>query len=137
MDDSSVRRYPGSVPAVLELDPVFEALAHPRRRYLLYTLLEDTEWSLREIAAKVAAWEDGPPSRTVTDDEVERVYVSLYHNHVPKLADDGIVEFAEAEETIRRGDNADQVLAVLENAGGSRDSEQEAHARMDYNDGVT
>lgn len=30
-------------PDVLELEPVYEALGHPRHRYLCYTLLEDTE----------------------------------------------------------------------------------------------
>lgn len=30
-------------PSILEIDPVYEALGHPRRRYLCYTLLEDTE----------------------------------------------------------------------------------------------
>lgn len=40
---------------VLEIEAVYEALGHPRRRYLCYTLFEDTEWSLAELASKVAA----------------------------------------------------------------------------------
>lgn len=120
-----------SPPAVLELDYAFEALSHPHRRYLLYTLFEATEWTLRDLAGKITAWENDVPESTLYDEEVERVYVALYHNHIPKLVEDGIVVFDDTTETIQPGPNAEQVLAVLENAGGSHDSEQEAHARRD------
>lgn len=120
-----------SPPAFLELDHAFEALAHPRRRYALYTLLETTEWTLQDLAEKITAWENDVPESTLYDDEVERVYVSLYHNHIPKLVEDGIVVFDEPTETIQPGPNAEQVLAVLENAGGSHDIAQEAHARSE------
>lgn len=121
-------------PAILEGDHVFEALAHPRRRYLLYTLVGDTEWTLHDLAEKIAAWETDVPESTLYDDEVARVYVSLYHNHVPKLVENGIVVFEESTETIRPGPHAEQVLGVLENAGGSHDSEQEAHARSELDE---
>lgn len=137
MVEGSDRTRPYSAPGALELDHVFEALAHPRRRYLLYAIDEATEWSLWEIAAKVTAWEQDVPIETLNDDEVERVYVSLYHNHVPKLVEDGIVEFVEANETIRPAANAEQVLVVLQNAGGSRDHEQEDHARSEQDEGFT
>lgn len=137
MVEESDRTLQNSMPGVLELDHVFEALAHPRRRYLLYTLDKAAEWSLRELAAKVASWEQDVEIETLTDDEVERVYVSLYHNHVPKLVEDGIVEFVEANETIRPAVNAEQVLAVLHDAGGSSDREQEDHARSERDEGFT
>lgn len=116
-------------PPILELDHVFEALAHPRRRYLLYTLLEANEWTLQELSAKVTAWENNVPESTLYDDKVERTFVSLYHNHIPKLIEDDIIRFDEATETIRAGPHAEQALTILENVGGSLDSEQEAHAR--------
>lgn len=131
MTANSDRADSDSPHAILETDHAFEALAHPRRRYLLYTLDEATEWTLQELAEKVAAWENDVPESTLYDDEVERVYVSLYHNHVPKLVADGIVVFDEPTETIRPGPHAEQVLTVLEAAGGSHDIEQEAHARSD------
>lgn len=54
-------------PGTLKIEPVYEALGHPRRRYLCYTLLEATEWSLTDLATKTAAWEDGVPEHAVTD----------------------------------------------------------------------
>jgi len=118
-------------PAVLELDHVYDALAHSRRRYLCYTLLEDTEWSLTELARKIAAWEYEVAEQAVTDRQRSEVYVALYHAHVPKLVEDGVVTFDETTETITAADNAEQVLAALEGMGASLDSNQESHARSE------
>ncbi|MFB6139709.1 MAG: hypothetical protein ABEJ26_04660 [Halosimplex sp.] len=114
---------------ILDLDHVYAALDHPRRRYLCYTLLEDDEWTLEELAAKVAAWEDGAPEREVTARRRENVYVSLYHAHVPKLVDLGVVAFDEGRETITPAEHAEQVLTALQGMGASLDANQETHAR--------
>lgn len=124
-----------SVPSYLELDHVFRAIGHPRRRYLLYSLMEDTEWTLWELATKVASWEHDAPMSSLQEDEIEAVYVSLYHNHVPKLVEDNVIRFSETDERIQPGSNADQVIAVLDSAGGTTDSEQETHARGTYDEG--
>ncbi|ELY55415.1 hypothetical protein C491_16917 [Natronococcus amylolyticus DSM 10524] len=114
---------------ILELDHVYEALGHSRRRYLCYTLLERAEWSLTDLATKIAAWENGVPEHAVTGLQRERVYVALYHTHVPKLADDDVVTLDESTETIVAAENATQVLAALEGMGTTLDSNQETHAR--------
>lgn len=119
----------GASPLYLELDHVFEALGHPRRRYLMYTMLEETEWSLRELARKVASWEQDLPVEALAEEEIESMYVALYHNHVPKLVEDDIVRFSETDETVKAGSNAEQVLKALEGVGGMVDSDQEVHAR--------
>lgn len=116
-------------PEILELDHVYEVLSHSRRRYLCYSLLADSEWSLTDLATKIAVWENDVPEHAVTDHQRERVYVSLYHAHVPKLVEEGVIAFDEANETIAPAENADQVLTALEGAGASLDSRQETHAR--------
>ncbi|WP_254524836.1 DUF7344 domain-containing protein [Natrinema caseinilyticum] len=121
-------------PSILEIEPVYEALGHPRRRYLCYTLLEDTEWSLSDLATKIAAWENEVPEHAVTEDQREEVYVSLYHAHVPKLIDEDVVAFDEATETITTAEHAEQVLAALEGMGASLDTNQETHARSDMDE---
>lgn len=117
---------------VLELDEVFTALGHPRRRYLLYTLVnEQDEEELSDIATKIVAWEMDKPLTEVRDDERRRVHVSLYHSHVPKLADLGVLEYKEKEEEILvQARNAEQVQAVLNGAGAEHDSRQETHAKQ-------
>jgi hypothetical protein len=121
--------------AVLSVDHVYQALGHPRRRYLCYTLLEGTAWSLDELAQKVAAWENDVPESAVTERQQERAYVSLYHAHVPKLVEEGVVTFDEETETITVGPNADQALAALEGVGASLDAGQESHAREETDGG--
>lgn len=119
---------------ILDLDHVYEALSHPRRRYLCYTLLEDTQWTLTDLATKIAAWENDTPTHEVTDHQRERVYVSLYHAHVPKLVDDGVIIYDDVAEMITPAENADKVLAALEGIEAALDSQQETHARDDIDD---
>lgn len=120
--------------SILQIDPVYQALGHPRRRYLCYTLLEDTEWSLTDLARKIAAWENDVPEHAVTEDQREEMHVVLYHAHVPKLVDEGVIAFDEATETITKADHAEQVLTALEGIGTSLDSKQETHARSDMDE---
>jgi predicted transcriptional regulator len=117
--------------AVLDVDYVFEALAHPRRRYLLYTLAVETVWSVRELATKLAAWEQNIPEETVRPDERDKVYISLYHTHIPILEEYSVISFDAQTETIEAAVNAEQVIAALEGVGASIDSEQESHAHRD------
>lgn len=115
---------------ILELDEVFVALGHPRRRYLLYALVNgSTEAPLSDLAADIAAWELDKPASEVTAAEQRDVHISLYHSHVPRLASLGIVDYHEAENVIVRAVNTAQVQAVLEGAGAELDSRQESHAR--------
>ena len=116
----------------LELQPVYEALAHPRRRYLVYTLSEDTEWTLDELAMKLASWETDTTESNIASLTQQEMYVSIYHAHIPKLVDLDVIEFDEDSETVTPDENAPQVLSMLERAGGSLDSRQETHARREY-----
>lgn len=119
-----------STERVLELDEVFTALDHSRRRYLLYTLVnERSEQTLSELATNIVAWERDKPIDEVTDEERRRVHVSLYHSHIPKLADLGILEYRESEDVIVRARNTEQVKGVLDGAGAELDSRQEDHAQ--------
>lgn len=119
---------------VLELDFVFKALSHPRRRYIVYSLLSNTQWTLTELARKLVAWERDIREEAVTDHDRDRMYISLYHAHIPKLVDLEILKFEDDgdEEIIVADEHAVQVLAVLEGAGASLDTTQETHARSDY-----
>jgi hypothetical protein len=119
---------------LLEMDTEFLLLSHPRRRYLLYTLAKQPQWSLRELATKIAAWELDVPEETVAVDERDEVYVSLIHAHVPKLVDHGVVVFDRESEIISKSEHADQILKSLAGFGGSTDSDQESHAGREYHE---
>jgi hypothetical protein len=115
------------------MDFLFESLSHPRRRYLIYSLLSDTRWTLQELSTKLVAWEQDIAEEAVTDIDRDEMLVSLYHLHVPKLVKHRVVEYIdERSTTIVTAENAPQVLAALEGLGASVDADQESHARRDY-----
>lgn len=131
--DEYIRTAQAPPAEVLELDFVYEALAHPRRRYIIYSLLSSAQWTLTELATKLVAWERDISDSEVSDFARDEMYISLYHTHVPKLIELDIVEFEKGEgEFVVAGENAVQVLAVLEDAGASLDAAQETHARSDH-----
>lgn len=75
-------------------DELFEILSNSRRRHLIYYLFEaGGEMSLTRLATKIAAAEDGTDESEVTADERQRVYISLYQTHLPKLEAGRVVSY--------------------------------------------
>lgn len=71
----------------------YEALADEDRRTVLSTLCESgTALSLSELAVELAQEESGP-TEIGGGDAVERHEIELYHRHLPKLDDVGLVDF--------------------------------------------
>ncbi|WP_459195119.1 DUF7344 domain-containing protein [Halosimplex sp. J119] len=79
----------------------YDALSSPRRRAVV-RVLDDTDGSLplRELAVEVAREEAQSEDDTDEDDRIERIQTTLYHVHVPKLADAGIVRYREESERV-------------------------------------
>ncbi len=69
---------------------VAETVGHPRRRIVLAHLIEQQRpVLLDDLAVVVARREYDSPS----DEDVEEVLTTLYHQHLPKLAAAHIVEY--------------------------------------------
>ena len=68
-------------------------LAKSERRYALYQLAEREEAHIEDLVKQVAAWERGEPVGAIERETRQRVYVSLVHNHLPRLADYDIVDY--------------------------------------------
>lgn len=85
----------------LSKDELFRILSNSRRRYIIYYLHEEgDEMSLKELAARIAAVENGTAVEDVTDEERQRVYISLYQTHLPKLEEAGIVSYDDEERMV-------------------------------------
>lgn len=85
----------------LSKDELFRILSNSRRRYIIYYLHEaGDEMSLKELAARIAAVENGTSVDEVTDEERQRVYISLYQTHLPKLEEAGIVSYDDEERIV-------------------------------------
>jgi DNA primase len=83
-------------PVTLSTDDAFHLLQNARRRAVLRYLLEhegESQFAMRDIAEQVAAWEHDTTVSQLSSDERQRVYIALYQNHLPKLDDQGIIQY--------------------------------------------
>jgi len=82
-------------------DELFRILSSGRRRYIIYFLhREGEEMSLGDLATRIAAEENERTIEDVTDAERQRVYISLYQTHLPKLQEADIVEYDDEERLV-------------------------------------
>ena len=91
------------------LDTVFELLAERRRRFVLYCLAEAGEnrvLTLDDVVDQVTEWEREWNADRGSDspDRRERVRIDLHHDHIPRLADAGLVDYDARTGTIRNWD---------------------------------
>lgn len=109
---------PDCDPAVtldVEPDDVYEALADPRRRYVLSCLQTYvTPMALADLADEVAMAEhDATRLNDVSPAAVKSLYLDLYHVHVPKLATLGLVEFDREREVVAPAAAMDEITGKL------------------------
>lgn len=77
----------------LTADEVYDILSNQRRRFVLYHLRDVGETSLRELSRLVAAWENDIDPEEVTSVQRKRVYTALHQTHLPRLDEDGVVNY--------------------------------------------
>lgn len=117
--DISSQLPPAIDPGILESEDVFGVLAHPRRRFLLCVFTLDDRWTLPALATRLAAWEHDIDETAVDDRLHKRMYVSLYHTHVPRLEKARAIRFDERTETIVPGEYTEELLTVLDGVSDS------------------
>lgn len=93
----------------ISLDTVFDLLADRRRRRVLDALREHGTLTLADVADEVARHENDAPLTDVPDDDVLRIYLSLYHSHIPKLAAQDVVAYDQDRDMVALAENADAV----------------------------
>lgn len=97
----------------LGLDLVYALLADRRRRLALASLGDHSEsMALADLTREVAARERGSPVAEIPRGAVEDVYSSLYHTHLPKLEEAGIVEYDPDDDRVRESAAAERVQRV-------------------------
>ncbi len=94
------------------LDDVLDILASQRRRYILHCLqTHDLPIALADVADEVAVYEHDTDITDISAEEVKRVYLSLYHTHIPKLAERGLVTYSQDRDLVTLSDNGEQLRA--------------------------
>lgn len=96
----------------MDEDVIFEGLSHQRRRYVLQVLSEEGQTTVEAIATQLAELESA--SDTSEKDHQECVYISLCHDHLPALADVGIIEYDRETERVTPTGKASQLYGYLE-----------------------
>jgi hypothetical protein len=98
-----------------ELDEaeVFHILGNDRRRATIRNLTESGGTiAVSELAERIAAYEADTAEQA--DDLYKSVYVSLRQTHLPKLEDQGVIEYDPDTQTIRPGKQMEQIRVYTE-----------------------
>ncbi|WP_049972902.1 DUF7344 domain-containing protein [Haladaptatus cibarius] len=123
-------------PDELSKDKIFHILQTQRRRHALRYLKEhDGAVEMRDLAEQVAAWENDTTLQALASDERQRVYIALYQSHLPKLDNEGIIEYNQSRGIVERGPLADQFDPYLDTTTvGSTNVDDAADAESEMDD---
>ncbi len=92
-------------------------LRHRRRLHLLDCLHEhDEPVALPDLADEIAVREHGTDLTAIEPEHVKEIYLSLYHTHVPKLKDIGLLLYDQEQDLVSTAPDVD-LARLLENAG--------------------
>jgi hypothetical protein len=96
-------------------DEVFHLLQNQRRRDVLRVLRDvDGTVEMSDVAEQVAAWEHDTTVEALTSSQRQRVYISLYQRHLPKLDDAGVIDYEQSRGRVTPRPRADTVGRYLE-----------------------
>lgn len=85
---------PAQVGSARERDQVYRALADERRRGVLAILENaDAPLAVADLALEIARREHDDGVSDESYETAEQLRISLYHCHLPKLADAGLVDY--------------------------------------------
>ncbi|SEO38268.1 hypothetical protein SAMN04487948_102151 [Halogranum amylolyticum] len=99
----------------LSRDVKFTVLSNARRRDVLRLLRSyDEPVGIRDLAERIAAWENDTTPEAVTYKQRKRVYTSLHQTHLPALEDAGLIEAARTWEGITLTPRARELDAYLD-----------------------
>lgn len=96
------------------VDEVLSLVSESRRRQTLYCLLSNRTLDIDTIATQIAAWENNESIASVSKQAEESIKIALHHNHLPKLAEVGIIEYDGRSGDIVSGEGFDEIASTVE-----------------------
>lgn len=95
-------------------DEQFAALAHRYRRSVIYFLRKyETPMALADLTDELV-WRETDRVPSSKPDERERLYSSLYHTHLPKLAAAGLANFDAESKLVSLGSDVEAAASLLD-----------------------
>ena len=96
-------------------DEIFDVLSNSRRRFVLASL-EGVEIpvSVEELTREVVAWEAQRSVPGRSDADRNAIEISLMHNHLPKMAEAGLIRYDDTRRTVALVNQNDEVRAHLQ-----------------------
>lgn len=93
---------------------LFDILSDSRRRFVFACLQEYvTPMALGDVADELATWEYDTEITEIPAEEVKSIYVSLYHVHIPRMADIGLVEYSQERDTVILAESGDELSSFV------------------------
>ncbi|WP_435159562.1 DUF7344 domain-containing protein [Haladaptatus sp. DFWS20] len=109
------REQPPSEQSVLSAELLFDVLGSSYRRFVLSNLSSEPKpVPIDELAYRLAAWEDGTTDADVTSETADDVEILLYHVHLPKMAELGLVAYDSETGIIVPGEKIEAATNGLE-----------------------
>jgi hypothetical protein len=113
-DDASTERST-ETPPTLPDDDIFHILQTNRRRDAIrYLLDQDGPVKMRDVAEYVAARENDTTVAQLSSTERQRVYIPLYQSHLPKLDEEGVIEYNKSRGIVKPTDRLELFRPYLE-----------------------
>lgn len=96
-------------------DTLFELLSHSYRRLLLECLDEhDGPITLPDAAEQVSCAAKDDRLANIEPEAVRRIYLNLYHSHVPQLVDADVVSYSQEADLIGLTEAGDELAAWMD-----------------------
>lgn len=97
------------------LDSAFEVLGHSYRRHAVRVLdAHGSELALADLADETAVREFDARLPEIASERVRSVYLSLYHNHVPRLSAADVVEYEQEDDIVAPTESVSELADVLD-----------------------
>jgi DNA-binding transcriptional ArsR family regulator len=98
-----------------DLAEVYHSLSASRRCQVIRILAnsDDSELSVRALARRIAAIEEGVPPERATGEPYRNVYNALSQTHLSTLSEAGIIIYDSDRQTVTPGSNLDTALLLL------------------------
>lgn len=103
----------------------FEILSAARRRYALYMLADNRVSNVDNLVVQIAEWERGTSVTAVSDEQKERIEISLVHNHLPRLADHDVVTYDPQSGDVVLAEGFSEIEPILDDVKRAEESVDE------------